>query len=217
MPDGATLTRLVLVRHGQAQSFVDQVVGGFKGCSGLSDVGRKQADALRERLERTGELAGAVALYASVLPRAIETAEIISPALGGLEVQQDCDLCEIHTGDEVDGMTWDDFRASYRGESVDRFDPYEAFAPGAESWAEFYLRAGRRLHQLVDDHPGETVVVACHGGIIRAAMVVFTNLPLHHRLGLEPQNTSLTEWHHRGDQPWFEWHLARYNDAAHLS
>ena len=36
---------------------------------------------LRDRLALTGELAGADALYASVLPRAIETAELLAPAL----------------------------------------------------------------------------------------------------------------------------------------
>ena len=63
-------TRIVLVRHGEAQSHVEGVVGGRQGCSGLSDLGRRQAEALRDRLDRTGELGEVAALYASTLPRA---------------------------------------------------------------------------------------------------------------------------------------------------
>ncbi|HZI36988.1 MAG TPA: phosphoglycerate mutase family protein, partial [Acidimicrobiia bacterium] len=78
-------TRLVLIRHGESRSTVDRVVGGHRGCSGLTDRGVRQAKALRDRLTETGELAAATAVLTSVLPRAIETADIIAPAFSGLE------------------------------------------------------------------------------------------------------------------------------------
>ena len=61
-----------------------QRVGGVRGpdrVPGLTERGRRQVEALGDRLAPTGELAGADALYASVLPRAIETAELLAPAL----------------------------------------------------------------------------------------------------------------------------------------
>lgn len=206
-------TRIVLVRHGQAQTFLDQTIGGHKGCTGLSDLGRRQAEALRDRLARTGELAGATALYASVLPRAIETAEIIAPALGGLEVHTDCDLCELHSGDDIDGMTWAeaDARAAEWRNGRD-FDPFHPWSPEAESWAEFASRVGRRLHRLAHDHPGETVVVACHGGVIDSSFRALGHVPIQHRINHDPENTSLTEWVVVGDG----WRLARFNDTGHL-
>ena len=70
-------TRLVLVRHGEAECNVSGICGGIKGCTGLTAEGVRQVKALGERLAMTGELAGADALYASLLPRAIETAEIV--------------------------------------------------------------------------------------------------------------------------------------------
>src|SRR5215218_610345 len=102
------VTRLVLVRHGESMATVDGVVGGHQGCRGLSDRGRRQAEALRDRLVATGEIRADV-LMASVLPRAVETAEIMAPALGGLAVEQECDLCEIHPG-EGDGLAWSEFQ-----------------------------------------------------------------------------------------------------------
>jgi probable phosphoglycerate mutase len=101
-------TRIALVRHGESHATVDRVVGGHAGCTGLTDRGRKQAEALADRLERTGELAGATALYSSVLPRAVETAAILTRALGDLETVQDCTFCEQHPG-EADGITWDEY------------------------------------------------------------------------------------------------------------
>ena len=72
---------MVLIRHGEAVCNVSGVCGGVVGCRGLTGAGREQVDALARRLAQSGELAGADALYASILPRAIETAERLAPAL----------------------------------------------------------------------------------------------------------------------------------------
>ncbi|HUP68852.1 MAG TPA: histidine phosphatase family protein [Acidimicrobiales bacterium] len=214
--DGAAapLTRVLLIRHGEAQSAVDGVIGGARGCSGLSDLGRRQAAALRDRFARTGEVELPVRLYASTLPRAIETGRIVGEALGSPEIVTDCELCEVHTGDVIDGMTWEHYRRDYPREG--EYDPWVQWGPDVETWAEFSFRTGRRLRRLVVDHPGETIVVACHGGVIRSSMQAFGGLPLEHSLRLVPTNTSVTEWSH---QPGHRtpWHLHRYNDAAHLS
>ncbi len=196
---------------------VDSVVGGHDGCRGLSDLGRRQVEALRDRFAETGEVR-AHALYASILPRAIETAELLAPALDGLSVQQDCDLCEQHPG-EGDGLRWEEFEARYRPEGW-RFDPYEPVAPGGESVAEFNARVARTLTGLASRHAGETVVVACHGGVVAASMISFLGLPFHGGLTqLFSQNTSLTEWVLPDDEAEHPhpWRLLRYNDAAHLA
>jgi probable phosphoglycerate mutase len=204
------VTRLILIRHGEAQSYLDQIVAGEKGCSGLSDLGRQQAAALRDRLARTGELADASALYASVLPRAIQTGEIFAPAIGELPVKPDCDLCELHPG-QCDGMSWDEFRTTY---GADEWDPEREMSPGGESWVGFVKRVEDALHRLVRTHPDETVVVACHGGVVMSSLLVGFGLdPIGRRLN-PPENTSLTEWSVGDDG---RWQLVRYNDAAHLA
>src|SRR5687768_8490245 len=103
------MTRLVLVRHGEAQSFVDGVIGGATGCSGLSDLGRRQATALHDRLARTNELADAMAIYTSTLPRAIETADLIAPAVGEHARSSTCELCELHVDERLDGRPFEEF------------------------------------------------------------------------------------------------------------
>jgi broad specificity phosphatase PhoE len=202
---------LVLVRHGESRATVDQVVGGHAGCTGLSDLGRRQAEALRDRLAATRELGEVAALYASVMPRAVETAEIIAPALGGLDVVQDCGVCELHPG-EADGLTWDEFTERYG--SFDGHVFFRPLAPGSESWSEFMTRVGTTLITLAERHAGETVVVACHGGVIEAAFVALGHMPLHKPFDTFPLNTSLTEWRGEGEG---RWHLTRFNDTAHLA
>jgi probable phosphoglycerate mutase len=217
-------TRLVLIRHGESRSTIDRVVGGHEGCGGLTDRGVLQAKALYERLDRTGELAGAAALLTSVLPRAIQTAEIIAPALGGLDAEQRCELCEIHPG-EADGLTWEEFGARYRPEGLASGNPFSAMAPDGESWGSFFVRVGEALLRAAAEHAGQTVVVVCHGGVIEGSFAALGQLPLRRSFDLRVENTSLTEWSYRPSEGDFgnaghrlaRWRLDRFNDTAHLA
>jgi probable phosphoglycerate mutase len=87
--------------------------------------------------------------------------------------------------------------------------------PGAETWAEFYVRAGSRLRRIADDHPGESVVVICHGGVVGASFVALGDLSMRMaaQVMADCQNTSMTEWTLQAA----EWRLMRYNDHAHLA
>jgi probable phosphoglycerate mutase len=201
----------VLVRHGEALCNVQGVVGGPSGCTGLSSVGIAEAEALRDRLLDTGELADVTAVYASVLPRALETAAIVAPGLGGQAAVADCGLCELHPG-AADGMTWAAFVDRYGGPDWDR-DPDAVLAPGGESWNGFVGRVSAAVTATAARHDGERVAIFCHGGVVEATIEAF--LPVaagRGRLKLRTAHTSLTEWE-RGPEGWS---LLRYNDAAHL-
>lgn len=208
-----TPTTVVLVRHGESQVTVDQVVGGHAACTGLSDRGRRQAERLRDRLLASGLLSTADALYASVLARAVETAEVIGPGVGGgrLEVTKRCDLCELHVG-EGDGMPWAEFTQVY-GQPPWDSDPTAVLSPGSESWTSFVARASAGLHRVADDHPGQLVVIACHGGVIEASFQAFGGLAEAPGARLYPANTGITIWSQEPGRPW---RLDRYNDSAHL-
>lgn len=208
----ADATRVVLIRHGEATCNVSGVVGGHLGCTGLSSTGRRQAEALRARLVQTGELAGATAMYVSVLARAVETGRIVSPGVGeGTAPVGDCDLCELHPG-EADGLTWDEFRVRYGDPDFDA-DPDTVVAPGGESWSSFVARASGAVTRVADAHGGELVVIVCHAGVIESTLLAFLPvMPGRGRLRLPTEHTSLTEWE-RADGGW---RLVRYNDAAHL-
>ncbi len=208
------------MRHGESRAQELGVLGGHAGCTGLSELGRRQVGALRDRLTASEELVSASALYSSVMPRAIETAEIIAPALGGLEVRSDCDFCEGHPG-EADGLTWDELAERYP--SPEGWDPDHSPAPGWETWREMGQRVQSALESLVERHPGETVVVACHGGVVVQSMLhwlALEEVATDARAWMSPDNTSITEWRFAPNP--YQKHtlpveLVRFNDHAHLS
>ncbi|MEQ1787997.1 MAG: histidine phosphatase family protein [Acidimicrobiales bacterium] len=213
-------TRIILVRHGESRAQELGILGGHAGCAGLSDRGRRQVEALRDRLIGTQELAGATALYSSIMPRAIETAEILAPAVGGLEVRSECDFCEGHPGD-ADGITWAELAERYP--SPDGWDPDHSPAPGWETWREMGVRVQKALDSLVARHPGETVVVACHGGVVVHAMLhwlALDEVATDRRAWMSPENSGLTEWRF-GANPYqkdtLPVELVRFNDHAHLN
>ncbi len=48
-----TPTTLVLIRHGESNVTVNRVIGGHRTCSGLSQLGQRQAQRLSERIATT--------------------------------------------------------------------------------------------------------------------------------------------------------------------
>jgi probable phosphoglycerate mutase len=212
-------TRIVLVRHGESRAQELRIVGGHEGCQGLSAKGRVQVEALRDRWKATDELGEVTALYASLMPRAVETAEVLAPALGEPEMLQDCDLCEHHPG-EGDGLPWDEYERLYPYPDSG-WDPDVRRVPNGETWREMADRVAAGIDRLVDRHPGTTVVVATHGGVIVQSMIRWLALDLTaDRAWFSPENASVTEWRH-GPNPFrtpsIPWELVRFNDSAHLA
>ncbi len=211
-------SRVVLMRHGEAECNVAGVVGGERGCTGLTDLGRRQVRALAARLAETGELGAVDALYSSVLPRAVETAELLRPVLrlaegaGADQVIRQCDLCELHPG-EADALSWREVIDAF---GVPEWDthPEVPIAPGGESWTGFVGRASAAVHELALRHPGELVVAAVHAGVIESTMISFLQIPASAsgRGWARIMHASMTEW--EWDPKRSRWILIRCNDAC---
>jgi probable phosphoglycerate mutase len=199
----------VLVRHGESNVTVRQVVGGERSCDGLSPLGRRQSEVLRDRLVATGEIS-VDAIVASTLPRAEQTARIIAEAYG-LPVLLDPDLVEHRPG-EADGVAFADFGSRF-GLFDLRAEPDRPLAPGGESLRLFYDRVEGAMSRLAEEHRGRSVLVVCHGGVIDAALRALLGVGLDAPFDLWTLNASLTEFRGRGDR----WTMVRYNDAAHLA
>lgn len=162
-------TRLLLARHGA----IDW--SGRMGAieDGLSDLGRRQADALGDRLAHY-EIA---ALYSSTLKRAVQTAEIIS-ARTGLAIVPDPRLREWDPG-EWTGLTEDEVRArdaavweAFRGAETEP----DFVIPGAETFAELQWRVLVVAKEIATGQPEGIALLVSHGGALGAL--------IHHALGL---------------------------------
>lgn len=208
-------TRLLLVRHGESNATVQRIVGGAKGCTGLSELGRQQAARLRDRL-RVGAEPAVEVLYTSPMPRAVETAAILNEALR-LDTLVEADL-EEHRPGEADGLRWDEVAARFGPYEGERY-PHRRLAPGAESPAEFQHRVSHALYRVIDAQLGRCALLSCHGGVIDVAFRMALGLGGRVAYDLWTTNASITELsarHPAGVHP-DRWRLVRYNDSAHLA
>jgi broad specificity phosphatase PhoE len=204
--------RLILVRHGDATAGFHGVIGGPTGCTGLTDRGRQQAAALRDHLAASGRVRADV-LLSSVIPRAIETAEIIAPGLGIETFGRECDLCEVHTG-AADGLEWAEWGVRYGSFDMEA-EPDRVFAPEGESWNSFHERVQEVLERLAREYEGRTVVAVCHAGVIIASLRMLLGIGQPAAAArLAPTNTGLTEW--EWSPATGRWTLHSFNETSHL-
>ncbi|WP_126580138.1 histidine phosphatase family protein [Tengunoibacter tsumagoiensis] len=135
------MTQLYLIRHGESMSALQ----GFVGDGGLSPLGIVQAQRLHDRLAATKEIAADV-LITSTFPRAVQTTEIIAPALG-LTPLLDDELQELRPG-RAEGLPIQTFRDRYGVPNYDK-RPFLPIAPEGESWGQFMLQVATALERIL--------------------------------------------------------------------
>ena len=153
-------TRVMAVRHGETAWNVDARMQGHLDIP-LNERGRWQAQRVAAALAEEP----LVAVYASDLARAFETAQAIA-APHGLNVQQDVALRERGFG-KFEGRTYVEISEHWpsEGDLWRRRDP--EFAPaGGESLREFSARCVDACARLAAAHPGETIAIVAHGGVM---------------------------------------------------
>jgi probable phosphoglycerate mutase len=207
-------TNLYIIRHGEAYTNVESVIGGMRGDRGLTERGIAQAEALARRLS-SGEIAADV-LYASTLPRARTTAEHVAAALK-LPIEWDDELHELRPG-ESDGMRLEDARAKFAGFNTFLHLPFTPLAAGAESWASFQARTSAALERIIARHPEQTIVIVAHGGTIDVSFLYMLGLGPQGRTrnSFQSQNTAITHWRLVDASGRSEWQLIAHNDHRHL-
>jgi broad specificity phosphatase PhoE len=164
-------TTILLARHGESDWNRSKRWQGFADRP-LTDLGRRQAAELAERLKDT-ELD---AVYSSDLQRARETAEIVAQAKG-LTVETTPDLREVDVG-SWSGLTRAEAEARYP-------ERYARWLQGGEGWedGETYEQLGERvlaaMQRIATAHEGERVLVVAHGGTIRAIHAAALGIDIH--------------------------------------
>ena len=206
-----TSTSLILIRHGESNTTVARRIGGYRTCSGLSPLGRQQAERLRDRWLRQPDCAPDV-LMSSQFPRARETAQIIAPSLSSLPILEDDGWGEHDPGDACDGISYDEFVAQYGGGWWEG-DPFSTSFPGGETIAAFQFRVGQALRRTIETYAGKTIVVVCHGGVVDAVLRFTLKAAATGSFQVHTLNTSITEF--ELVEPHL-WKLVRFNDTAHL-
>jgi alpha-ribazole phosphatase len=161
---------LVLVRHGETQSNLEQLLHGRTDVP-LTPLGEWQALRVAERVREIGPVDS---LYSSPLLRARSTAQVIADQLG-LEAEFLDDLTEFHFGD-FEGFTLTRIQESHPEIFLQVLDTtdFEFRFPNGESRREFHARVTRALDSITKQDAGKRMVVVAHGGVIASAVTQLT-------------------------------------------
>lgn len=189
MMPSEVVTRLVLLRHGEVESFGERVVRGQLDAA-LSEEGERQHAALARWL--TANEARPDRLLSSDLLRCADLARRLGEGWG-LEPEHDGRLREQSMG-TWQGRTWRDISAEDPAAVSAYWDDYAHTAPPeGESLLDLAGRVGGWLDAMLADHAGETLVVSTHVGVIRALLCRLLGVPPTEALRFAPAVASSTE------------------------
>ena len=196
----------MLIRHGESTWNREHRIQGQLDPP-LSIEGRRQAELLASRLSGRRF----IAMYASDLKRAIETAEVIGAAVG-LEPVPVQGLREIYLGD-WEGLRTEEITSQYPeawSEWVE--EPDWDVVPGGEGAAAFEARVEAVLDDIHDRHPQGDVVVVTHSGVIQVALQRIVGRASRGLFRFRIQNASISLIEQRNGRPV----IGGVNDIAHL-
>ena len=195
---------LVLVRHAEPIRIGPEESGGEAVDPELTRLGLEQA-------ERLGAWLAAEPVHhvvSSPLRRALETAAPVAEAHGlvvetidGLR-EWDAEADHYIPMEELRETKDDRWQAMVEG----RWEDY-----GGENPERFRARIVPTLNAVIEAHPGETVVVVCHGGVINVYLAALLGLP--HHLWFDPAYTSISRVRAARSGPRS---LGSLNETAHL-
>lgn len=161
------MTSIILIRHGETAWNAERRLQGHTDIA-LNTEGQRQAEALAEAL--AGERFDAIA--ASDLQRAHQTADAVARH-HGLAVTRDERLRERCYG-AFEGLLYADIARQYPDEweawqarDVDSVPP--AGERAAESFRAFYERSIGAILDWAARHPGKSLALVAHGGVLECA------------------------------------------------
>ena len=157
------MTTLIVIRHGQSVANQEDKFAGFSNFD-LTDLGKKQAElaALYIKERYTVD-----AVYTSDLLRAYNTGLPTARAFG-LEVNARESLREVYAG-RWEGVTYSDINKTDREIfSLWTRDYLNAYCPEGESVRDVCVRVWEETKKIVQNHEGETVVIAAHANPVWA-------------------------------------------------
>ncbi len=165
------MTQLLLIRHGENNYTKAGKLAGWTPGVSLNEAGRRQAQALAERLKA----APIKALYSSPLERARETAAPLAAAKG-LTVEILDGVGEVRYG-AWQGKSLKQLARTKLWRTVQGLPAAMQF-PGGETFRAVQTRAVEAVEGLVRRHPKALVAVVSHGDVIKLVVAHYLGLPL---------------------------------------
>lgn len=206
---------ITLVRHGETQGNIEDKAQGHFDVP-LTDLGRRQAEAVGNRLATTKF----DAVYSSDLQRALDTAKAITAHHPELEIQTRPHLREYNFGDYEDRL-WDDVGDAApelyrRWRNINT--RIEIDFPGGESILDAWNRVGVCVDEIVSTYQEENanILIVGHGGSLQAVFSHLLDLRNTDQWSFVFANTSVTSLYEHRYTP-DKWRVNLFNDTSHLN
>ena len=179
--------KIILIRHAESLSNEkDELAGGVID-KGLSELGRKQAKQLANKL-KDEEIE---AIYSSDMKRTMETAQEIAKS-HNLKIIQDKRLREFNPGE---GIGWGfDKLIKYQEEMAikQNISKRDVQYPGGESERDHFNRVEEFLNEVIKKHPG-TIVVVAHSGTNKNLFGIIGHVPIEKIYSVGQGNACVNE------------------------
>ncbi|HEU4851899.1 MAG TPA: histidine phosphatase family protein [Telluria sp.] len=205
------MTSIILIRHGETAWNAERRLQGHTDIA-LNTEGQRQAEALARAL--AGERFDAIG--ASDLQRAHQTAAAVARH-HGLPVAQDARLRERCYG-AFEGKLYADIARQYPSEweawqarDVDSVPP--AGERPAESFRAFYQRSLGAILDWAARHPGKSLALVAHGGVLECAYRAAHNMVLESPRSFPIRNASINRFRVDGGKLVLE----SWGETAHLA
>lgn len=178
------MTTFLFIRHGDTDAVGRVLVGRAPGVN-LNEKGRRQAEALAERLKGIR----IDALLTSPLERTVETARPIAEQ-HGLEPRESEALNEVSFGSWT-GAPFDQLKGN---ELWQRYNTARSVTriPGGELISEVQNRVAVLVQELVERFPDRTVALVSHADVIRNAVTYYAGTPIDFLLRFRISPASVT-------------------------
>ena len=189
-PDDASVTTLLLVRHGVTEHTLDKRFSSGLGGSnpGLNDEGRAQVRATADWLTPLAE--GIDVVIASPVRRTHESAEILGARLGRPVLTED-GLAEMEFG-AWDGLTFAEIQERYPDELDAWLGSLDQAPGGGESFRVVEKRVLASLERLLSEYAGRTVLAVSHVTPIKVLVAHALGAPLEAVFRMELAPASVT-------------------------
>lgn len=167
------MVTLIFVRHGFSESNKTNTFTGHLDIP-LCDIGYKQAELTSDYILQNFK---PTKIYSSPLCRVVDTVKKVADTLSIPLIKQP-ELIEMYGGD-WEGLTATQMKEQY-ADYLEKWNANKGLVPcpNGESMYQAGVRALKALDKICAENDGETLVIASHGGVIRALQCFFTGLPI---------------------------------------
>lgn len=163
------MTTIFFVRHGRVENPKEIFYARLPGYH-LSQTGREEARQAAMLLKNEP----IVALYASRMERTIETAQILSEALGGIDIRTDDRILEIrsplqgHPEVELSAREWNHYTP-------------DLIARGGESIVDIVSRLQDFYSEKARVHRGQKIILVSHGELMMISSLLGQGIEPSHK------------------------------------